>query len=149
MRGELPRGWRLAMLKEFRDFIIKGNALDLAIGVVLGVAFGAVVTALTDGVLMALVAAIFGKPNFDALAFDLNGTPIQYGRVITALVNLLLIGAVLFLVVRAVNRMRRPQPAVAEATVETEHDLLAQIRDELRSRPSPLAVAGPTPAPAR
>ena len=131
------------MLKEFRDFIIKGNALDLAIAVVLGVAFGAVVKALTDGVLMALVAAIFGKPNFDALAFDLNGTPIHYGIVITALVNLLLIGLVLFLVVKAINRMRRPQPAAAE---ETDHDLLAQIRDELRQRPSPLTGTSPAPA---
>ena len=117
------------MLKEFREFIIKGNALDLAIGVVLGVAFGAVVTALTEGVLMPLVAALFGKPNFDKLAFYLNGTPIQYGRVLTALVNLLLIGFVLFLVVKAVNRLRRPRE---EAAAETDHDLLAQIRDELR-----------------
>ena len=118
------------MLKEFREFILKGNALDLAIGVVLGVAFGAVVTALTDGVLMPLVAALFGKPSFDALAVHLNGTPIQYGRVLTALVNLLLIGFVLFLVVKAVNRLRRPREEAAPA--ETDHDLLAQIRDELR-----------------
>lgn len=123
------------MLKEFRDFIIKGNALDLAIGVILGVAFGAVVTAFTDGVLMALVAAIFGKPDFNKLAFDLNGTPIQYGRVITALINLLLIGLVLFAVVKAVNRVRRPAPVTEP--VETEHDLLAQIRDELRAHPVP------------
>lgn len=128
------------MLKEFREFIVKGNALDLAIGVVLGVAFGAVVTALTEGVLMAFVAALVGKPNFDALAFDLNGTPILYGRVITALVNLVLIGAVLFLVVKAVNRVRGPK----EAPAETDHDLLAQIRDELRHRPA--APTSPMPA---
>ncbi len=121
------------MLKEFRDFIIKGNALDLAIGVILGVAFGAVVTALTEGVLMALVAAVFGKPDFNALTFHLNGTPIQIGRVITALVNLVLIGLVLFAVVKLVNRVRRPAP-VAQP-VETDHDLLAQIRDTLRARP--------------
>ncbi len=119
------------MLKEFRDFIVKGNALDLAIGVILGVAFGAVVTALTEGVLMALVAAVFGKPDFNSLAFNLNGTPIQIGRVITAVINLVLIGLVLFAVVKAVNRLRRPAPKAAP--VETEHDLLAQIRDELRS----------------
>lgn len=128
------------MLKEFREFIVKGNALDLAIGVVLGVAFGAVVTALTEGVLMAFVAALVGKPNFDALAFDLNGTPILYGRVLTALVNLVLIGAVLFLVVKAVNRVRGPK----EAPAETDHDLLAQIRDELRHRPA--APTSPMPA---
>jgi large conductance mechanosensitive channel len=127
------------MLKEFRDFIIKGNALDLAIGVILGIAFGAVVTALTDGVLMALVAAAVGKPDFDALAFDVNGTPILYGKVITALINLLLIGLVLFAVVKAVNRVRRP---AAAAPVETDHDLLAQIRDELRTHPP--TIASPT-----
>jgi large conductance mechanosensitive channel len=126
-------GSEVRVLKEFRDFILKGNALDLAIGVVLGVAFGAVVAALTDGVIMPLIAAIFGKPNFNALAFDLNGTPIQYGRVITALVNLVLVGLVLFGIVKAINRLRRPAPAAEP--VETDHDLLAQIRDELRAHP--------------
>ncbi len=125
------------MLKEFREFILKGNALDLAIGVILGVAFGAVVTALNEGVLMAIVAALFGKPDFDQLAFDLNGTPIHYGRVLTALVNLALVGAVLFAVVKVINRMRRP---AATPPVETEVALLAQIRDELRHRPG--ATAG-------
>jgi len=117
------------MLKEFRDFIVKGNAFDLAIGVILGIAFGAVVTALTEGVLMAFVAAIFGKPDFNALSIQLNGTPIQIGRVLTAVINLVLIGLVLFAVVKLVNRLRRPAPTAGP--VETEHDLLAQIRDEL------------------
>jgi len=122
------------MLREFREFIVKGNALDLAIGVILGIAFGAVVTSLTEGVLMPLIAAIVGKPDFDRLAFHLNGSAIMYGRVLTALVNLLLVGFVLFLVVKGVNRLRRPAPAPAAPAlpVETEADLLRQIRDELR-----------------
>lgn len=131
------------MLKEFRDFIIKGNAFELAIGVIMAVAFGAVVVALTEGVLMAFVAAIVGKPDFNALAFDLNGTPIQYGRVLTSLLNLILVGGVLFLLVKAVNRVRRP---VAAPVAETDHDLLAQIRDELRSRPR---IDGAQPSGAR
>jgi len=118
------------MLKEFRDFIIKGNALQLAIGVILAVAFGAVVVAFTEGVLMAFVAALVGQPDFNALVFDVNGTPIQYGRVLTAVVNLVLVGGVLFLVVKAVNRVVPPAKAP-----ETDHELLAQIRDELRTRP--------------
>lgn len=130
------------MLKEFRDFIIKGNALDLAIGVILAIAFGAVVVAFTEGVLMALVAAIVGKPDFNALAFDVNGTPIQYGRVLTALLNLILVGGVLFLVVKAVNRMRAP----AKTAPETDHELLAQIRDELRSRPPRIDLTTQNPA---
>jgi large conductance mechanosensitive channel len=122
------------MLKEIRDFIFRGNALDLAIGVVLGLAFGAVVSALTDGIIMPLIAAIFGKPDFDRMAFDLNGTPIHYGRVLTALVNLVLVGCVLFAIVKAINRVRGP--VVAE---ETDHDLLGQIRDELRDGHRPHA----------
>lgn len=122
------------MWREFRDFILKGNALQLAIGVVLGVAFGAVVKALTDGILMPLVAAIFGRPDFDKLAFDLNGTPIHYGRVLTAIVNLLIVGGVLFLVVKAISRVVPPPK-----DPETDHELLAQIRDELRGRPAPAA----------
>jgi len=129
------------MLREFRDFIIKGNALQLAIGVILAVAFGALVVALTEGVLMAIVAAIFGKPDFNALAFNLNGTPIQYGRVLTALVNLVLVGGVLFVVVKAVNRVVPPPKAA-----ETDHELLAQIRDELRSRPPRADVTQPASA---
>ena len=130
------------MLREFRDFIIKGNALQLAIGVILAIAFGAVVVAFTEGVLMALVAALVGKPDFNALAFDFNGTPIQYGRVLTAAINLVLVGAVLFFVIKAVNRMMPPAKAP-----ETDHELLAQIRDELRSRPARVEpFAQPTPA---
>jgi large conductance mechanosensitive channel len=121
------------MLKEFRDFIIRGNALQLAIGVILAVAFGAVVLALSEGVLMALVAAIVGAPDGSALAIDLNGTPIQVGRVITATINLVLVGAVLFLVVKAVNRVM-PSTRLIE---ESDHELLVQIRDELRKRNTP------------
>ena len=118
------------MLKEFRDFIVKGNAFDLAIGVILAVAFGAVVVAFTEGIMMAVVSAVVGKHDFNALSFDLNGTPIQYGRLLTAVVNLLLVGAVLFVVVKAVNKLRGPAK-----TAETDHEVLTQIRDELRARP--------------
>lgn len=128
------------MLKEFRDFILKGNAIQLAIGVIIAVAFGALVVAFTEGVLMALIAAVVGKPDFNALAFNLNGTPIQYGRVLTAAVNLVLIGGSLFLLVKAINKVRPMQK------VETDHDLLEQIRDELRSRPQRVDVTRPTPA---
>src|SRR5678810_1039674 len=89
-----------SMLKEFRDFILKGNVLDLAVGIIIGVAFGAVITTFTEGILMALIAAVAGKPDFNSLAWNLNGTPIQYGRVLTSILNLLLVGSSLFLVVK-------------------------------------------------
>jgi large conductance mechanosensitive channel len=119
------------MLKELRDFLFKGNVFDLAVAVIMAVAFGAVITAFTEGILMALVAAIVGKPDYNALSFTVNGTPILYGRLLTALVNLFLIGTSLFLIVKAVKRLTREKQKVPE----TDHDLLAQIRDELRNRP--------------
>ena len=119
------------MLKEFRDFIVKGNVLDLAVAVILAVAFGAVLVAFTDGVLMALIAAVAGKPSFDALIWRVNGTPILYGRVLTALVNLVLVGGSLFLIVKLVNRFRTRAAARDE---ETDHDVLVQIRDALVQR---------------
>jgi large conductance mechanosensitive channel len=125
------------MLKEFRDFIIKGNALQLAIGVILAVAFGAVVVALTDGVLMPLIAAAGGQPDTSSLAFEVNGTPIQYGRVVSALINLILVGLVLFLVVKGVNRVF-PSMKMSD---ETDHELLVQIRDSVSQRPLELPSA--------
>lgn len=119
------------MLKELRDFLVRGNVLDLAVAFVLGAAFTQVVTAFTEGILMALVAAVVGRPDFDALAFELNGTPIRYGLFLTALVNFLLVGTALFFVVKALNALRRRRPE-AKPAPETDHDVLVQIRDALR-----------------
>ena len=79
------------MLKGFREFILRGNVVDLAVAVVIGTAFGAVVTAFTKGVIMQFVAAIIKTPDFDKLAFPLNGTPINYGTFLTASINFLII----------------------------------------------------------
>jgi large conductance mechanosensitive channel len=120
------------MLREFRDFIFKGNVLELAVAVLIAAAFGAVLVAFTDGVVMPLIAAVVGKPDFNSLVWTIHGSPVQYGRVLTALVNLVLVGGVLFLVVKAVSRTRTPKPAAAP--VETDHDVLVQIRDALVQR---------------
>lgn len=92
------------MFKEFKAFALRGNVLDLAVAVVLGIAFGAVITSLVDDVLMNLIAAIFGQPDFSALTFTVNESVIRYGRFLNAVVNFLLIALALFLVIRAVNR---------------------------------------------
>ena len=114
-----------SMLKEFKEFAFKGNMLDLAVGLIIGVAFGAVVNALASGVIMNLVAAIFGKPNFDSIAWHIgrgcaahsvrNCTAIRFGTLITALVNFMIIAFVLFLVVKAVNRAVRKPGSPVEA----------------------------------
>jgi large conductance mechanosensitive channel len=120
-----------AVIKEFKDFISRGNVIDLAVAVVLGASFNSVVKAFTDGVLMNIIAAVFGKPNFDQLTFRLGNGVIEYGAFLTAVVNFLIVGFALFLFVKGINAMRRPRPAEVAPPPETDHDLLAQIRDAL------------------
>ena len=102
------------MLKEFRAFALRGNLLELAIAFILGLAFNAVVQALVGGVLLQLIAAVAGEPNFDALSFELNGTPIKYGLFLTALVDFVVIAVVLFFIVKAANKALHPQGAPSD-----------------------------------
>ena len=102
------------LVDEFKAFAFRGNLLDLAVAFVLGLAFNAVVQALVGGVIMQLVAALFGRPNFDSLSFTLDDTPIRYGLFLTALVTFALIAFTLFFVVKATNRMLHPRGAPAE-----------------------------------
>ena len=102
------------MLEEFKAFAFRGNLLDLAVAIILGLAFTAVVQALVDGVLLQIVAAIFGQSNFNGMSFGLGEADIRYGLFLTNLVNFISIAAVLFFVVRAVNRILHPRGASAE-----------------------------------
>jgi large conductance mechanosensitive channel len=109
------------MLKGFRDFILRGNVVDLAVAVVIGAAFGAVVTAFTKGIIMQFVAAIVKTPDFDKLAVTLNGTPINYGPFLTATLDFLIVAAVIyFFVVVPLNylmaKFKGPEPEVAPTT---------------------------------
>jgi large conductance mechanosensitive channel len=109
------------MFKGFRDFILRGNVVDLAVAVVIGTAFGAVVTAFTKGIIMQFVAAIIKTPDFDKLAVGLHGTPIQYGTFLTATLNFLIIAAVIyFFVVVPLNylmaKFKKPEPAAPPVT---------------------------------
>jgi large conductance mechanosensitive channel len=104
------------VLKDFKQFLIRGNAIDLAIAVVIGAAFGAVITALVEDLLTPLIAAIFGKPDFSRLTFTVNGSVFKYGAFLNAVIAFVLIAAaVFFFVIRPLNslmqRMRRePTP---------------------------------------
>src|ERR671922_2368057 len=104
------------MWKEFKEFALRANVLELAIAVILGLAFGAVITSLVDDVLMNLIAALVGEPDFSDLTFTVGDAVIRYGAFLTALVNFLLVALALFLVVKAVNRATR-KPADEEPTV--------------------------------
>ncbi len=128
------------MLKGFRDFIMQGNVVDLAVAVVIGAAFGAVVNALVDSVLMPLISALVGAPSFDDfLVFNINGNLIQVGVFLTALVNFLLIAAAVYFVIvlpmtkdtEALKRHRGLEEEEEEP--DPQLALLEQIRDELRT----------------
>lgn len=93
----------MALIREFREFALKGNLVELAVAFVLGVAFAAVVTSLVDDVIMQVVAAIIGKPDFSNLTFSIGDGVIRYGSFLTALVTFLIIAWVLFLIVKAVQ----------------------------------------------
>jgi large conductance mechanosensitive channel len=125
------------VIKEFKDFIARGNVVDLAVAVVIGAAFGLVVTSFTNDVLMQIVAAIVGEPDFKDMTFELNDTPIRYGAFLTALINFLIVAFAVFMVVKAINAMQNlrksPEEETAEAEV-TEVVLLEEIRDLLRQR---------------
>ncbi|HWB83318.1 MAG TPA: large conductance mechanosensitive channel protein MscL [Bryobacteraceae bacterium] len=112
-------------MKGFRDFMLRGNVVDLAVAVVMGVAFGAVVTALVKDLLTPLIAAIVGKPDFSGLVFNVNNSKFLYGDFINALISFILIGAaVYFFVVLPVNtlmaRLRKgqapPDPTTKQCT---------------------------------
>ena len=107
-------------MKDFRDFLLRGNLVDMAVGVVIGLAFGAVITALVADLITPLIAAIGGKPDFASLTFTLNGSHFLYGAFVNALISFVVIAAVVFfLVVKPVNRLmalRRTEPEVASTT---------------------------------
>ena len=94
------------MIKGFRDLILRGNVVDLAVAVVIGAAFGAVITAFVEDIITPLIAAIFGQPDFSSLTFTINGSRFLYGSFINAVVSFLLIAlAVYFVVVVPMNKL--------------------------------------------
>ena len=140
------------MLKEFREFIAKGNVLDLAVAVIIGAAFAKITTSLTEDIIMPVVGAIFGGLDFssyfvvlgpvpegyrgsmrDYAALKAAGAPVLgWGEFVTVVINFLILAFVIFLMVRWANRLVR-KPADAPAG-PTEVELLTEIRDELRRR---------------
>lgn len=124
------------MLKEFGDFIKKGNVLDLAVAVIIGVAFGAIVTSLVNDLIMPLIGIIIGGIDFTALAVNVGNATLTYGNFIQAVVNFLIIAFVIFLLVRQVKKLEKQEPAAPPAPPEptAEEKLLAEIRDLLKTR---------------
>lgn len=121
------------MLKGFRDFLMRGNVVDLAVAVVIGAAFGAIVKGLSDGIINPIIAAIFGKPNLDTVGtFTINNSVFSIGLVLTPIVNFIIVAAAIyFIVVVPVNKLRSRFVKEEEAAEAEEITLLREIRDGL------------------
>ena len=132
------------MLNEFREFIARGNVIDLAVGVIIGAAFGKIVDSLVNQVVMPPIGLAMGGIDFsrletvlrpdDPLTQEVEKVAIQYGAFINTLIQFLIVAFVIFLVVKAVNRMRREAPAEPAAPTTSEV-LLMEIRDAVRAKP--------------
>jgi len=117
--------------KEFKEFISKGNLVEIAVAFVLGLAFKAVIDAFMTGIVNPIIGLLLGKPNLDdVLTFTVRDSTISIGLVLTQIVSLIIVGFVLFLIVKAYNRMRGPEPDAGPDEIA----LLTEIRDELRAR---------------
>lgn len=129
------------MIKGFKDFISRGNVVDLAVGVIIGAAFKNIVDALVDGIINPLIAAVIGKPDFsDAFILTLNGTNVKFGVLITAVINFLLMAFAIYLcIVVPMNKLAALRNAKEKAEkdaapkISDEVQLLTEIRDALKS----------------
>jgi large conductance mechanosensitive channel len=128
------------MMKEFRDFVLKGNVLDLAVAVVMGGAFGAIITSLVNDILMPIIGVLMGGVDFASLSVMVGDAVIAYGKFLQAVVNFLLIALSLFLVIKSINtmqkRLAKEKEAAPAAPAAPPEDvvLLREIRDLLKSR---------------
>ena len=110
-----------SLLSNFRNFAFSGSLVDLAVGLAIGTAFAAVIESLVGNVILPLVAAIFGKPNFDSLVLTLNGAKIRYGAFLTSFVGFVLLAFTIMLIVQAIRRATGREAAGAQGNRECDH----------------------------
>ena len=120
------------LVAEFKAFIMKGDIVMIAVAFVLALYFKAIIDQIVDGVIDPIIAAIVGEPNLENFGFDIGDARISIGLVLEAIIDFIIVGLVLFFIVKAYNHWKRDE----EAAGPSEVDLLTEIRDELRSRNS-------------
>jgi large conductance mechanosensitive channel len=122
----------MGLMQEFKDFAVKGNALDLAVGVILGGAFGKIVGSLVTDIIMPVVGLFLGGVNFAGLGIKVNEAVIKYGSFIQAVIDFAIIALVLFVIIRAANKMKKAPAPAAPAAPPDDIVLLREIRDALK-----------------
>ncbi|MDF1509617.1 large conductance mechanosensitive channel protein MscL [Robertmurraya sp. DFI.2.37] len=123
------------MWNEFKQFAMKGNVIDLAVGVVIGAAFGKIVTSLVEDLIMPLVGLLIGGLDFTEFAVTIGKAEVKYGLFIQNIVNFLIIAFSIFLVIRVINRLKRKEEIKEEVPkVDTKEELLKEIRDLLKEK---------------
>jgi large conductance mechanosensitive channel len=124
------------MVREFREFAVKGNVMDLAVGVIIGAAFGKIVSSLVEDLVMPAIGALMGGLDFSGLALRIGSATLKYGKFLQTCLDFLIIAWAIFLVVKLVNRIKRedaaPAPAAAPAAPPRQEALLEEIRDLLK-----------------
>lgn len=121
-------------IKEFKEFAMKGNVVDMAVGVVIGGAFGAIVTSLVNDIITPLISLLLGSANFENLAIQLNeNATLNYGMFIQSVINFIVIAFSIFTVIKAMNRLKKPEE-VEEVTGPSETELLEEILKELKKQ---------------
>lgn len=120
--------------KDFKKFLVQGDLVAIAVAFILAAAFKTVVDAFVNGVIMPIVAAVFGKPSFDDVTIDLGDGVIRIGTFINTVISFVIIGATLFVIVKAYEKMKSLRSAEEAAEDPTELDVLTEIRDLLRNQ---------------
>ena len=111
------------MLKEFKDFIMRGNVLDLAVAVIIGGAFGKIVSSLVNDMLMPLIGLLMGRVNFSELAWNVGAASVKWGAFVQTIIDFVIVAFVIFLIIKAANKMKKPAPVAAPTTKECPHCL--------------------------
>jgi large conductance mechanosensitive channel len=130
----------MGLAAEFKEFVVRGNVVDLAVGVIIGAAFGKIVSALVDNVIMPLLGLVIGGVNFTNLAVTLatradgKDVILKYGAFLQALLDFAIIAFVIFIALKGINRLKKPAPVAAPPAPSAQEVLLTQIRDLLARR---------------
>ena len=131
----------MGMVKEFKEFAVRGNVVDMAVGIIIGAAFGKIVTSLVNDVVMPPIGLLLGNVDFSSLSIVLRektaeaeAVTVNYGLFINTLIQFVIIGAAIFIVIKAINRLFPPPPPPAVVAGPTEQELLADILAELKKK---------------